>query len=1031
MKTHKKCLSLAFSLPFLPKDRLLPLKSLESTLYSSLLLLERENQDFQQIFPEKQLFSTNTAISNQFSSFKQEFYRILSEISEESDRKSVQITKNHEEFVEKFRISEENLKEISLRLELEKSKNELFENSKEFSQKEAENMKEKLINLANKLDKEAEILMKKKLEIDQDSEKKAKGKIEEIEAYYQEKQKKLMEAMSFIEEKAEKHEEIAEKLNKKMEEMLIKNNEKKQENDDILEKTTRNAEKKVKNLEKIIEELEKNQKKLQINEENMIETDILSKKALENSENERKKLIFEKKGLKEKLEEFERQLDEKNVIIRNLQEENIMKITELQKEFSLEKEEFYQKLKKYEGGWRKDPSLCGFSPLPREFEAKFEGNTDFRLETKQNSPFLLKNRVSERKTEEFHLILKENSEKMGENVENNDEIADLRKDNELLKEKLKENVKFIDNLMVKKNEIQKQFELIAENCNNFRIENTQKDRKLLLFMRENQDLKTKLAEKEGVLKELLEKIQDNQKENKGLKENLRDNKAILEKLLMFEKGLKEKERVILRITKEKEGISKEKDDISKEKNDISKEKERFLRENKGLLEEIEERNKKILGLKEILKENMRKLEEKSQENERNLKEFEVFKEKNEKKLKESDILCEELRKTQEKSMEIMKLKEFYEGILKENCRKNKENVVFLQEKQEKIKELEEKTRVYQEELLEKSDEIKEKNEEMKGKNEKNQIKDLKIEELQRKFKDKEVLFDKILNLEKELALLKQKLLISQEKEANFLLKIQAFEKSRINFLQLQRQINDKNAEILQKSKENSVLQQNVRNLALSLENERRKAFKGISSAIFIDDPNIKDLEILGLKNSLRQKQQEIAEIKEKNEKTAISTNFSPKDKNPTLLLRILEKKDLEIKGLSTKNADLCLNLQSAINKINQLLEKIPINTTNFIVNNGCRGKSDGVIFDKNWQKLLTENEKMKVEIPKLEHLLLKSRLESVEERACLQNEVKLLEEKNVDFKVKLAQTAFDKEYYMIKWQGAQKDLQRNEKNKGD
>ena len=268
MKTHKKCLSFSSSLPFLPQDRLLPLQALESSLYSSFLLLERENKDFQQIFPEKHLSSQNTSISNQFSSFKHEFYRILHEICEESSEKSARIAEIEQKFDEKNRISAENLKEISTRLELEKSKNELFENSKDFCEKQSENMKEKLVDLANRLDKEAEILHKKKLEIEQESDRKAKGKIEEIEAYYQEKQKKLIEALSIIEEKAEKHEENYEDLKKKMKEVEMKKNAKNPENEKI--RKNEENENKMKKMEKIREELEKNNEKLVKNENQRI-----------------------------------------------------------------------------------------------------------------------------------------------------------------------------------------------------------------------------------------------------------------------------------------------------------------------------------------------------------------------------------------------------------------------------------------------------------------------------------------------------------------------------------------------------------------------------------------------------------------------------------------------------------------------------------------------------------------------------------------------------------------------------------------
>lgn len=67
---------------------------------------------------------------------------------------------------------------------------------------------------------------------------------------------------------------------------------------------------------------------------------------------------------------------------------------------------------------------------------------------------------------------------------------------------------------------------------------------------------------------------------------------------------------------------------------------------------------------------------------------------------------------------------------------------------------------------------------------------------------------------------------------------------------------------------------------------------------------------------------------------------------------------------------------------------------------------------------------MRKEIPRLEQLLLKSRLNAVEERASLQNELKGLEEKNIELKVKLAQMAFDKDYFKIKYEEILKDMHR-------
>ena len=1230
MKNHKKTQS--FSSPFLlllSQERLLPLQLLEKNLFNSLVLLDEEIHDFHQIFPEKQPIST-VALSTQFSQFKQEYYKVLTEIFSENQQKINETIELQTKLQNLTKSSDEKLKDIKLRLEIEQSKNELYERNFDISQKEAENMREKLIDFASRLDKEADGLTKRKYELDQEVERASKSKIQEIELHYQEKQKKLLEAMSVTDEKVVNQERISAELQLKVQDLLINNHElnKSLEKNEFFD-AVKNSQGKFIEIEMRLKTSEKNNEEYKSIIENLkkeifaYENDKKAyKKEIESFEVEKKRYLSEKKELIEKLRESESVLEQKTAVYETLQTENHEKIIEIEQEWAIEREELIQRLKKYEkdeGALKKLPSQSqGYSPLPKEFESKFDNLDDFKLETQPCSPrnrysthtnvnalqkcnsdekggFLLevhreKSTITNNlgnntdfdeksyfiKKSESSAIKNENSNKKPEflldfNKINKDNIA-LKQEIEKYREELTFSKKSIETLRDAKTEIQKQFERLAQDLTRLRNENNQKDIKMLGLLREIEDLKNKINEKENEKKAFLDKIkalegriedykkemkeieEKKEKEIKKIRENMKNNQGIWEKLLVFEKMVKDKEKIIIeneRKIKEIEDFSNERNaEIEKLKKEINEKHEiiqafeekikifnsdalKMNQKFNDLAKEINEKqdkldkyrdneakNAKILKEYEVkierLEGKIKDLESKCEEYKKNIETNEDFKrirEIYEGSIKDLEIKCQELKKNQEKSEELKKLKELYESSLKEKDRlyredlkKIKEIEALLKEKElkiiekdailnetehllrikdEKIKEKDliiseknENIKVFEDSLKNKIVEINEKDKEINKKNLEIQEKIKEIAEkdqisknLNKNSKDKEILLGKIVQLEqnlmkkiKENEFLRNTLKTSQEKDALSQGKLQALEKNKLNFLQMQRDINSKNQEILQKNKEITILSQNLKQMALNLENERRKAFntKG-NSAIFIDDPNIKDLEISGLKNSLKQKQIEVDKLKEKieqlekqensdkNEKNKEKLNISiltPKIQlntsntgsgNPTLLLRALEKKDLEIKNLTAKNGDLCLNLQNALNKINDLLKNQLVTqntTTNVIVNNGTPnsrktfGKSDGVVFDKNWQKLLIENEKMKQELPRIERLLLKSRLDAVEERACLQNELKIAEEKAVEFKIKLAQMAFDKDYYLIKYQGILKDIERNGEKKG-
>ena len=172
MKPFPKCPSLD-SLPskFFPPDHFRLLQSLESSFAKSLQSLE--SQSLHNFLPEKPFITP--PLSLQFESYRQEFYRIFSEICLEISRKSSEF--------EKIRSELKDHEDLRLRLEIEHSRNELFEKTQEISQKEAENMRTRLIELANRLDKEAEVLSLRKKDLDFEVERKSKAKIEEIQVF--------------------------------------------------------------------------------------------------------------------------------------------------------------------------------------------------------------------------------------------------------------------------------------------------------------------------------------------------------------------------------------------------------------------------------------------------------------------------------------------------------------------------------------------------------------------------------------------------------------------------------------------------------------------------------------------------------------------------------------------------------------------------------------------------------------------------------------------------------------------------------
>ena len=995
------------SLPKLfPPNHFKLLKSLEALLFKSILSLESKNlHDF---LPEKPFITP--ALSQQFELYRQEFYRIFTEICNEMARK----TQEYEKLISETR----GLEDLKLKLEIEKSKNELFEKTQEITQKEAENMRTKLIDLANKLDKEAESLSSRRKCFDDEVDQRAQNKILEIQSFYQEKEKKLLETMTATDEKAVKQEEIVKSLEKRLNDVIVKSRE--SSNNAISLNSQEETKKNIANLEKKLSLAEKNNLELQktIDETKKI-VDMVEKenkelvKSMETIKFERKRLSMEKKTLTERLLEVSETLDQKTQIMETFQNEHETRIMEVQREFMAERDELIGRLRKLEKNElliRKAPSQSqGFSPLPKDFEVKFENLNDFRLDpytmTPKNRPST-HTKVNDRsfsidfrkdKTIDFeYLLVDERKTKVMQNgIDGNEtNIEKIGLENMALKEELKRFIeetcflkKSLESLRDAKGEIQRQFEKVLRDANKIREENGLKDRRILGLAKEIESLLS-LKQERSVL---LSKIEENEKELSKLKDYQKET-------------IDENKKKILEIQSE---FSKEKETLSVKHH-----------------EQIKEKDSQIHDLASNLKEITRKLEESQSQlkffNEE-LNKSQAIATQTQTKVADLTRQLENLKKNQD----LKKLKDFYEQVLREKDQ-------FIIQEREKVQD-----------SLTKIKEISQFNEELTK----------KLNEKSDKIKDYEAFMranDEVLGS------LKEKLIWE--------------EKHRMSTVQLQKEIGEKNKEILKKNGELAALHEKIKQLSLNLEEERRKAFnKNGTGAIFIDDPNVKDLEIAGLKQSLRQKQLEIDRMKEKLEKCLLqhynfkdTQNNTPKNQEninktkenqiknsennckaaesnkilenqvktpenankngqPVLLLKALEKKDAEIKALTAKNAEIFLNLQTAYNKLGEFQQKTSIN------NNISRGKSDGLVFDRTFQRLLSENDRMKGEISKLEHLLMKSRLDTVEERSCLQNEMKILEEKNVEFKIKLAQTAFDKDYYMIKYQGVVKDQERNKK----
>lgn len=996
------------SLPKLfPPNHFKLLKSLEALLFKSILSLESKNlHDF---LPEKPFITP--ALSQQFELYRQEFYRIFSEICNEMARK----TQEYDKLISETRGFED----LKLKLEIEKSKNELFEKTQEISQKEAENMRTKLIDLANRLDKEAESLSTRRKDFDGEVDQRAQSKILEIQSFYQEKEKKLLETITATDEKAAKQEEIVKSLEKRLNDVIVKSrdtstNVTSQSSQEETKKTIATLEKKVILAEKSNLEL---QKTLDEAKNTVDRVEKENKELIKNMETvkfERKRLSMEKKTLTERLLEVSETLDQKTQIIETFQNEHETRIMEVQREFMAERDELLGRLRKLEKNElliRKAPSQSqGFSPLPKDFEVKFENLNDFRLDpftmTPKNRPST-HTKVNDRsfsidfrkeKTIDFeYLLVDEKKTKItAENGKDGNAMnfEKISLENNALKEELKRFIeetcflkKSLESLKEAKGEIQRQFEKVLRDANKIREENGLKDRRILGLVKEIESLSS-LKQERSVL---LSKIEENEKEFSKLKDFLKDT-------------IDENKKKILELQAE---FSKEREILSIKH-----------------LEQIKEKESQITELTSNIKENSKKLEESQSQ----LKFFHEELTKSQTTVSQTQAKVVDLTRqleTLKKNQDLKKLKDFYEQVLREKDQ-------FIIQEREKVQD-----------SLSKLKELNQMNEDLMR----------KLNERNDKIKDYEAFMranDEVLGS------LKEKLIWE--------------EKHRMSTNQLQKEIGEKNKEILRKNGELASLHEKIKQLSLNLEEERRKAFnKNGTGAIFIDDPNVKDLEIAGLKQSLRQKQLEIDRMKEKIEKCLLqhynfkeTQNSTPKNQEninktkenqiklsenhcksgesnkiletqaktpensnkngqPVLLLKALEKKDAEIKALTAKNAEIFLNLQTAYNKLGEFQQKASTN------NNIPRGKSDGLVFDRTFQRLLSENERMKAEISKLEHLLMKSRLDTVEERSCLQNEMKILEEKNVEFKIKLAQTAFDKDYYMIKYQGFVKDQERNKK----
>lgn len=852
---------------------------------------------------------------------------------------------------------EEKLQEIELRYQIERSKNELFEATHAFTQKEEANMREKLISLAVKLDKEAEALVKRKLDLDLEAEARSQSRIEQISSHYLEKQAKLLESLSQTDEKALKHELLVSSLEERLLNLTVQSKKNSLLNEEKDSSTLKNMlsienkailnQKALEEAQKAFESLTKTHSSCQNNVENLL-------KKVETLENDKNRLIFENKEQKGRLYSLQSLLDQKGNLLESLEAERKVHVKELQQAFLLEKEELLEKLalfERNERGLKRNPSQSqAFSPLPKEFESKFDFNNDFKLEGTPKNRYSL--HIKGEKSLNSELVREKPDIKEVSFFEKTPFSErtpfgkDLYRENQSLLEerrKLIEEVGFnrrvLESLREAKGEIQRQFEKLALDFSRIRGENNQKDQKLLLLMREVATLKKSLIQRDETIESF--------------------KKSLLEKEEILGKGINEKKGFLEEIETLKETI-------------------------KGLNEEIEGYLKKLEG---FIKENkdlqLRITEEITPKSTNN--------EENKALLSKIKLLEDKVTLLLKETSSLIKAQELLQNKIKHLSFENTHLTI-------KLKEIPDKAFTNKELLL----------------------KDLQ-EEFLIKLKEKDAEIDKLKGLNKEPLLKKviflEQSLLQRNKELEILkTKLISLEKSKIGLLGLQKDLNEKTNLILAQNKE--IIALNERNKLL--EAHKMRSFS--KEAIFIDDPNIKDLEIKGLKHLLREKQLEIDNLKEKG---CIVTPKS--EKNPILLVKALQKKDLEIKALHSKNADLWLNLQNALNKLNDFLNKphYPQNTTtNVIVNNGTRGKSDGLVFDRNYHKLLSENDRMKEDIPKLEHLLLKTRLGAVEERASLQNEIKLIEEKNVEFKVKLAQMAFDKDYYMIKYQGIVKDLER-------
>lgn len=815
-----------------------------------------QTQEIREILEKSSLFSLETQLTAEipensplFTRYKREIHRIFAEISTEFAKKLAQ------------------LHEISQKLEFEREKSELFEKTQENSQKEAEKLKNSLEELAIRLENDDKRLKLREKELENEVELRSKAQIKEIEAFFFEKQQKLLETMSITDEKAVFQEELVAKLARKLEkaeEMLQKDAisqyfpEKSRE---ITEEARHFAEiarkhasseqelrDRVETLEKTCDFLEKDR-----------ETQRLAADSL------KKRWQNERNCLKARVLELEEAVEQKTSALESLQRDFQAQLLEISKTFAGEKEELLQKLRFLEKNdqlFRNPSQSQGFSPLPKELDAKFDGNfLEFRLEPS----FLTtpKNRHSWHTKAEKSAVFEETAKE-------NERFVEINRENLGFREELRRNfeeIAFLKRSLEAVREgnqvLQRQFEKAMQDLAKLRNESRQKDAKLSEFVKEIKEL-------QGIREKFAEISRETMKKDAEIAELLEKNRRNTEKL-----------------------------------------------------RETEEKVEKLTAS------------------------------------------CEELRR----KCEFSTVKGVFDKVLREKDQIIKESLENLKKYKEKLRSFEE-----------------------------NSEKDEKIRALQQ-----------------EIERISSKTPEFPDKN----------DKNRLANAVFQRELAEKAKEIQQKNREIEQLSQKLKRISKDLEEERRKSFNplGSKNAIFIDDPHVKDQEIADLHSILQQKQREIDVLKQ----NLPESSTTPATRFPGLLQRVMEKKDAELKQLSRKNAELLLNLQTALGKIKELLEKPAItqNTTTNVILNNVRGKSDGLIIDKNWQKLLTENQKLKKEVPKLEHLLMKSRLDAVEERAALQREIKEREEKNVELKVKLAKMAFDKDYYLIKYQEIVKDVERN------